>query len=483
MRSVARVVAMTLVGLAACIDSTAPSKSGGLLLVMPASPALDSGHVVLAGPTTETVTVPPWATVTIDKLDPGAYAVGLEGFSGGGAANFVQISGVTVVAGQNAAPAVPGFPQFRTAILSIPAYTVDGRFPLVFSKVLLAKSYFVQRSASPTFTTSLDTSIAATDTSVQVSIPVTGPYYVRVLAVDPYSTRGQPSVAQSITTLTAVTVSPATASITAGAPQKFDAVAKDAQNNPISGITFFWASSNQNVALVDQAGLATGVAGGTATISALGLGVPGSAALTVSGAGAATRLAFVGQPTTGAAGAAINPAVGVAIVDAAGNTVTTATDPVRVSILSGPGQLLGTLTVNAVAGVASFSDLNINQAASGYSLLATASSGALSPPTSASFNITPAAAAALSFVVQPSGVEPQAVIAPAVGVVVQDQFGNTVTAASDPVTIAIGTNSGGGTLSGTATQPAASGVATFNDLAISASGNGYTLRATATGLT
>ena len=194
MRSVTRVVAMTLVGLAACIDSTAPSKSGGLLLVMPASAgALDSGHVVLTGPTPKTVTVTPGATVTIDKLDPGTYTVGLEGFVGGGVANFVEITGVGVVAGQNATVTVPTFPQFRTAILSIPSYTVDGRFPLVFSKVLLAKSYVVQRSTSPTFATSLDTSIAVTDTSVQVSIPVTGPYYVRVLAVDPYSTRGQPS--------------------------------------------------------------------------------------------------------------------------------------------------------------------------------------------------------------------------------------------------------------------------------------------------
>src|SRR5439155_8930107 len=230
MRSVTRVAVMILVGSAACIDATAPT-SGEMSLAMPASPGiLDSGHVVLTGPTPKTVTVTPGATVTISGLDPGTYTVGLVGFYGGGAAYTAQVSGVTVVAGQNTTPAVPA----------------------------LVASF-------------------------------------------------------------GVTVSPATGSIVPGATQQFTAVAKDAQNNTISPITFFWASSNQNAALVDQTGLATGVAGGTATISALGLGVPGSAALTVTGAGTATRLAFVVEPTTGAAGAAINPAVGVAFVESAGN--------------------------------------------------------------------------------------------------------------------------------------------------------------------
>lgn len=51
------------------------------------------------------------------------------------------------------------------------------------------------------------------------------------------------------------------------------------------------------------------------------------------------------------------------------------------------------------------------------------------------------------------------------------------------VTIKIGTNPSGGTLSGTLTQTAVAGVATFNDLSISAVGTGYTLVASATGIT
>jgi uncharacterized Zn-binding protein involved in type VI secretion len=49
--------------------------------------------------------------------------------------------------------------------------------------------------------------------------------------------------------------------------------------------------------------------------------------------------------------------------------------------------------------------------------------------------------------------------------------------------MAILTNPGGGTLSGTTTQTAVNGVATFNNLSINNTGNGYTLRATSSGLT
>src|SRR2546427_11771970 len=95
---------MTMVGLAACIASTTPSKSGAVSLVMPApqSPGiLDSGHVVLSGPTPKTVTVTPGATVTIDKLDPGPYTIALQGFFGGGVAYTAQASGLNVVSRQN----------------------------------------------------------------------------------------------------------------------------------------------------------------------------------------------------------------------------------------------------------------------------------------------------------------------------------------------------------------------------------------------
>ena len=66
---------------------------------------------------------------------------------------------------------------------------------------------------------------------------------------------------------------------------------------------------------------------------------------------------------------------------------------------------------------------------------------------------------------------------------VLDQFGNLVTSDTSNVTVAIGTNAGGGTLSGTTTVAASGGVASFSTLSIDRVGNGYTLTAADGGLT
>jgi hypothetical protein len=61
---------------------------------------------------------------------------------------------------------------------------------------------------------------------------------------------------------------------------------------------------------------------------------------------------------------------------------------------------------------------------------------------------------------------------------VVDQFGNVVTSDNtDTITLSIGTNPNGGTLSGTLTLTVVNGVATFSDLSIDLAGAGYTLHA------
>jgi hypothetical protein len=69
-----------------------------------------------------------------------------------------------------------------------------------------------------------------------------------------------------------------------------------------------------------------------------------------------------------------------------------------------------------------------------------------------------------------------------VKVAIQDPAGNTVTGATDVVTLAIGTNPAGGVLSGTTAVAAVNGVATFSNLSIDKTGDNYTLTATAGGL-
>ncbi|MCX7170087.1 MAG: hypothetical protein NTY41_07260, partial [Proteobacteria bacterium] len=102
----------------------------------------------------------------------------------------------------------------------------------------------------------------------------------------------------------------------------------------------------------------------------------------------ATKLAFFQQPSNTPVSAAIYPAVTVKILDAGNNLVTTSNATVTMAIGTNPasGVLSGTPTVNAVAGIATFSNLLINQAGTGYTL--TASSPGLTGATSGSFNIT-----------------------------------------------------------------------------------------------
>jgi hypothetical protein len=102
----------------------------------------------------------------------------------------------------------------------------------------------------------------------------------------------------------------------------------------------------------------------------------------------------------------------------------------------------------------------------------------------ASVSVSPAAADHLLFLQTPTDTAAGQTISPAVMVAVVDPFGNTVTSDnSDTITLTIGTNPGGGTLSGTLTVTARGGLATFADLSIDLAGDGYTLHATTTGLT
>ena len=86
-------------------------------------------------------------------------------------------------------------------------------------------------------------------------------------------------------TITSIAVSPATASMTAGATQQLtaNAIYSDGTTSALtSGVT--WTSSNTSVATVTSAGLATGVAAGTATIKAAADGFTATATLTVTAA-------------------------------------------------------------------------------------------------------------------------------------------------------------------------------------------------------
>jgi hypothetical protein len=288
-----------------------------------------------------------------------------------------------------------------------------------------------------------------------------------------------------------VGISPADATLAPGATQQFSADAQDANGNPVA-VKFLWVSSNHNVAIIDQNGVATGVNGGSVSITAAGGGVPASAALTVSAAPepppppSATQLGFTVQPANAMVGAALTPAIEVEVRDAQGNRVTSARNAVRLIIgtNAGGGNLSGTNAVNAVNGIASFPGLRLDQPGTGYTLVATADNENLARATSAPFDIAPRPAATqLAFSVQPTNTMAGQAISPAVQVEIRDASGARVWSSREAVAIEISRNPGGGTLAGTRTVNAVNGVASFPGLSIDNGGKGYQLAATSGKLT
>ena len=89
---------------------------------------------------------------------------------------------------------------------------------------------------------------------------------------------------------------------------------------------------------------------------------------------------------------------------------------------------------------------------------------------------------ALAFTVQPAGAKVMVAL-PAVQVSVLDEKGNVVPNGSNSVYLALVNNPTASPLYGVKAKSAVNGVATFSDLRLSRAGKGYTLRATATGLT
>ncbi|MEO5590281.1 MAG: Ig-like domain-containing protein [Gemmatimonadaceae bacterium] len=76
-----------------------------------------------------------------------------------------------------------------------------------------------------------------------------------------------------------MSVSPSSASIAVGGTVQLTATSQ-----PPATVTFVWSTSNASVATVSQTGLVSGVAAGTATVSASAGGKTGSATVTVTGA-------------------------------------------------------------------------------------------------------------------------------------------------------------------------------------------------------
>lgn len=185
-------------------------------------------------------------------------------------------------------------------------------------------------------------------------------------------------------------------------------------------------------------------------------------------AGAAATLAKVTEPAGATAGQAFSTQPVIEILDASGNRVTTSTAAVTVSMFSGTGTLLGTATVNAVAGVATFAGLQINT--SGSKVLRFASTG-LTSVDSVALSVVPALASSVVMTTEPSGAVVNTAFSAQPIMEIRDLYGNRVNVGTDATAnVTASVFSGTGNLTGTLTVAAIAGVATFTNLKFDAIG-------------
>jgi alpha-tubulin suppressor-like RCC1 family protein len=262
----------------------------------------------------------------------------------------------------------------------------------------------------------------------------------------------------------------------------------------VSGVTvtFAVASGGGSVGtatvVTDGAGLAQttwklGSTVGTQTVTASSGTLTGSPVTFTATARslAPTKLAVTAQPANATAGATLATVTIVALT-AAGDTASAFTGAVSLALAGGTSgaALGGTSTVNAVAGMATFSGLTVNKPGTGYSLVA--SSAGLSSATTSSFDVAAGAATRLAFTSQPATSTAGQPVG-SIAVTALDSLGNTATGFTGLVSLALASNPGAATLSGVTSTAAVAGVATFGSVTLNKPGSGYTLSASASGLT
>jgi hypothetical protein len=293
-----------------------------------------------------------------------------------------------------------------------------------------------------------------------------------------------------------------TTSLTSGTTRTFAATIQDAAGNTVTdgpdatdAISFGKTAGAGTVSFATPssttAGVATDVVTGvlagpvsiraTATLS--GPGTTNSNTLTFTVVhGTASQIVL--SASTADLASATTRTFTATIEDAAGNTVNDGTDStaaVSFSQTAGAGSVSFATPSSTTGGVAT--DVVTGVLAGSVTIRATAT---LSGPGSTNsntltFNVVAGTATKLVFTQQPTNTAAAATITPAVTVSVEDANGNVLTTDnSTKVTLAIGTNPAGGTLTGGGQVTVVSGVATYSGLSINNAGNGYTLTATDT---
>lgn len=260
-----------------------------------------------------------------------------------------------------------------------------------------------------------------------------------------------------------VELSPVSITLRAGQTHQFAAVALTSCGNPVPGAAVTWASADPALAVVTPTGLATALDTGVTTITATSEGKSAAATLRITVVPVATVTVFP-NPVQLEQGATL--ALTVSVADSAGNAMSGH----RVRWASSDSSVASVNDRGEVTGLAAGGPVTIS------ATVDTASGRA-------DVTVTRPPPASLVFAMQPGMSTAGAPLTPAVQVVVADRFGIPVAGDGRAITVALGAGPGSATLAGTGTVAAVDGVATFTTLMLEKAAAGYTLVASAPGLT
>ncbi|HEY4328784.1 MAG TPA: Ig-like domain repeat protein, partial [Phycisphaerae bacterium] len=275
---------------------------------------------------------------------------------------------------------------------------------------------------------------------------------------------------------------------TVGAPINFQVVFSEPVVGFVSGVTLGGTAGATTVKITGSGTTYNVAISGMTQSGTITLAIPDSVASSLAGTPNTSsnsvsvqynrptaHLVITQKPgTTTVAGHIVGPSIIVQLLDASNHVITADNSDAVISVQSGPAgaTILGSATVHAVNGVATFNDVILTKAGTYQLHIAY---GNLATINTSSFTITPDATT--SQLIQFQQPNPTVIASgnavPAI-FLVEDQYSNIIT--TDHSKITLTKIAGPGTLSGTTTVSVSKGKATFSGVKFSASGT-YTVSA------
>ncbi|HWQ27573.1 MAG TPA: Ig-like domain-containing protein, partial [Dehalococcoidia bacterium] len=262
-----------------------------------------------------------WSGVSFawGSLDPGVVSVTTDGLARARGSGVGRI--VASAAGKSDTAVSVVTPQPVRVVASVEAVTLNA-----LGDTVQLSAVAVDANGTPVPGTSLtyqssNPSVATVDAVGRVIARAVGQALILIGAPGCVGDTVLATVRQVVA---AVSVEPASASLTAGGSLQLTATASDSNGYAVGGATFAWSSSNTAVATVNQSGLVTAVAQGSATITASSGGKTAASSISVAGGSILPPpvATVTVQPSSLSLTVGQTAQLGVVLKDANGNTLT-----------------------------------------------------------------------------------------------------------------------------------------------------------------